>query len=145
MRGVAPHTTSCVSLKTAAVIFPSSNILPTSNIPEAPSFEVTGAFTQSLAARLREGHLERLQISLQGPFGRPRSPRSVEGPPVVYVCGGVGITPCLAESKGRSKGRVRLYWAVRSEALLRRVMESLELDELSCVKLRGRQEADDTG
>mmetsp|Transcript_42795 Transcript_42795/g.93080 ORF Transcript_42795/g.93080 Transcript_42795/m.93080 type:complete len:479 (-) Transcript_42795:189-1625(-) len=103
--------------------------------------KVAGAFTQRLAARLREGHLERLQISLQGPFGRPAV---AAVPPVVYVCGGVGITPCLA-AQGLSNGRGRLYWALRSEALLRRVMERLELDELSCVKLKGRQaEADES-
>ena len=135
-------TRSCVLLNQLSYAFMSTIFPPKSNACTSLKLplEVAGAFTQRLAARLRGGHLE-LQISLQGPFGRPLG---ITALPPLYVCGGVGITPCLARS--RSQGRPRLYWALRSEALLRKVMESLELDELSCVKLKGRQaEANDTG
>merc|ERR1712151_657743 len=79
-------------------------------------------------------------MGLQGPCGSP--PALVKDKhAVVFVVGGVGVTPSLslvAEASKSCKGAVRMYWSVRSKELLDRcapILEPYLKPELQCIRL----------
>jgi len=99
--------------------------------------KVSGEFTTKLASAL-EGK-EKLEISLQPPYGRP-CPMTTDA--VIFVLGGVGVTPALSllpaeAAKGK---KVSIYWSLRSQALCQESLpffqHLLDDENLSCVKVK---------
>lgn len=81
--------------------------------------KVSGPSTQTLARSCREGAPS---ITLEGPYGRAPL-QNLGSLPVVFVVGGVGVTPALSlvkEAMQLADGKVRLFWALRSPELLAR-------------------------
>merc|ERR1712176_199774 len=79
-------------------------------------------------------------LQLQGPCGSPPS-SAKNAHAVVFVIGGVGITPALslvAEASRTCKNGVRMYWSLRSKELLHRCAPLLEPylnPELQCIRV----------
>ncbi|CAE7847037.1 DUOX1, partial [Symbiodinium sp. KB8] len=80
--------------------------------------KVGGKFTSQLADCCQAGKPP--AMCLQGPYGCPCAPAK-EAQRIVFVLGGVGVTPALSlAAREQASGReVDLFWALRSEALLR--------------------------
>merc|ERR1711988_28824 len=100
--------------------------------------KVSGKFTRKLSdACMREAMPA---LELQGPCGHPALPAKDVGA-AVFVLGGVGVTPALslvAEARRVYGDRVRVYWNVRSKALLHQCAPFLEphlKPELQCIRL----------
>lgn len=105
--------------------------------------KVGGKFTSQLADCCQAGKPP--AMCLQGPYGCPCAPAK-EAQRIVFVLGGVGVTPALSlAAREQASGReVDLFWALRSEALLRYGAPFLEkcLSSRSCVQLRGKAAGD---
>mmetsp|Transcript_35115 Transcript_35115/g.72192 ORF Transcript_35115/g.72192 Transcript_35115/m.72192 type:complete len:493 (-) Transcript_35115:69-1547(-) len=104
--------------------------------------KVGGKFTSQLADCCKVGKAP--AMCLQGPYGCPCAAKEVQR--IVFVLGGVGVTPALSlAAREQASGRqVDLFWALRSEALLRYAAPFLEpcLSSQSCVQLRGKAAGD---
>jgi len=100
--------------------------------------KVSGDFTKKLAQACSSERKPLLQ--LQGPCGSPPSVAK-HAQAVVFVLGGVGVTPALSlvpEASKSCKGGARMYWSVRSKELLYRCAPLLEpylKPELQCIRL----------
>jgi len=112
-----------------------------SNSEEVQFFiKVSGKFTANLAAACKSGTCP--SISLEGPYGTPPLPAPWASA-VVFVVGGVGITPALSLLPEACKSSINLtpiYWALRSRKLLERCSPLLEDymngdPSLNCIRL----------
>lgn len=69
-------------------------------------------------------------MTIQGPYGLPPSPLEA----VIFVIGGVGVTPCLSlVGEARRKcgsAKVKLFWSCRSAGLLKKCIPMLAADGL---------------
>eukprot|EP00401_Gymnodinium_catenatum_P064322 CAMPEP_0117601198 /NCGR_PEP_ID=MMETSP0784-20121206/76899_1 /TAXON_ID=39447 /ORGANISM="" /LENGTH=670 /DNA_ID=CAMNT_0005403893 /DNA_START=72 /DNA_END=2084 /DNA_ORIENTATION=+ len=94
-------------------------IVPAADASE-PSFliKVTGAFTKNLADACQQKKLS--SVRLMGPYGSPPALGNFDA--VVFVLGGVGVTPALSlvqEAATKLGGTsFAVYWSVRSSWLL---------------------------
>lgn len=87
--------------------------------------KVSGKFTANLAAACKPGGYP--SIRLEGPYGTPPLP-APGASAMVFVIGGVGITPALSllPKACKSMKMTPLYWALRSKTLLERCRPLLE-------------------
>lgn len=103
--------------------------------------KVSGPFTAGLAKACECGTHPR--VILEGPYGTPPIPSPLTYQAVVFIVGGVGVTPALsllAEARKSCGHMVAFYWAVRSPGLLARCAPLLEPhlnSQLSCIRLDG--------
>jgi predicted ferric reductase len=101
--------------------------------------KVSGEFTKELA----ETSMVNARVHLEGPYGNPPLTDSSTVQGVVFVVGGVGVTPALSlimEASRRFPGKVRIYWNMRSIQLLKRCAPLLErhlAPEKQCIRLTG--------
>merc|ERR1712129_93245 len=88
--------------------------------------KVSGQFTANLAAACKPGG-GYPSIRLEGPYGTPPLPAPWASA-MVFVIGGVGITPALSllPKACKSIKMTPLYWALRSTKLLERCRPLLE-------------------
>lgn len=90
--------------------------------------KASGKFTKSLADVCASNALigEQQQIKLEGPYGSP--PSMFGWHSVIFVLGGVGVTPGLSLVKHAvdGGGKVRVFWSVRSLGLLNACAPLLE-------------------
>lgn len=87
--------------------------------------KVSGSFTAALARQDLQGR----RVHLDGPYGLPPVPAALPwARTVVFVLGGVGVTPALSLAAAASSGgaAVRLFWRLRSPGLLRRCLPLLQ-------------------
>lgn len=102
--------------------------------------KVTGKFTKKLAAS--DGR--NLSLSLQGPYGLPSLPSLPSCELVLFVVGGIGVTPALSllPSVAACGQKTSLFWCLRSEVLLQHALPFLQanLDDLSCITVKGHAE-----
>jgi ferredoxin-NADP reductase len=101
--------------------------------------KVSGRFTARLANACASDN-EPPAMCLQGPFGNPPLP-TTDINAVVFVLGGVGVTPALslvAEASKMCGDQVRVYWNLRSMELFKRSAPFLTphlKPELQCIRI----------
>lgn len=120
------------------LVVPSAGIVPHPftiiPLPDSPNgvqffIKVTGKFTQNLAKAFAKGAQAAPKIMLEGPYGIPAVPEPAATGAVVFVVGGVGVTPVLslaaAAVAAHGVDNVYLYWSCRSLALIGRCASAL--------------------
>merc|ERR1712066_1002046 len=110
--------------------------------------KVSGQFTSQLANACASGTKGAPAMRLQGPFGNPPLPAN-DIDAVVFVLGGVGVTPALslvAEASKLCGDQVRVFWNLRSMELLKRSAPILAphlKPELQCIRITKAPESKD--